>query len=138
MRAPLSSARALLCAFLAHMVRSDWQNCLSEVLKGEHARFDGEQCETAGSQGAKCANRRDHAHFRAQNCEATFDVRFEWSVYSRRVRRVQAPESVSVCVPASCTPEMVGRLVAPRYVLADFNQADVRAWPRLGTEVIKE
>ena len=90
MRAPISSARALLCAFLAHMVRSDWQNCLSEVLKGEHARFDGEQCETAGSQGAKCANRRDHAHFRAQNCEATFDVRFEWSVYSRRVRRVQA------------------------------------------------
>ena len=40
-----------------------------------------------------------------------------------------------VCAPEACSAEMVGRLIAPRFALADFVDSDVVAWPRLGTEV---
>ena len=42
---------------------------------------------------------------------------------------------MQVCAPLACTPEMVGRFVAPRFALEDFPEADALAWPHYGQEV---
>ena len=75
--------RALLCGFAL----ADWQSCLADLGKHELAFFHGKRCDVA------------------------FVVHFDWPRYAKRVRTVEAVDSLSICAPVSCTAEMVTAVV---------------------------
>ena len=88
-----------LLALLAASLRADWSGCLTAL----DAAVDD--------------------YRRGVRCEARFRVSFDWTLYAKRVRPV-APttaRSVLVCVPSTCTPEMVGRYIGPAFSVDGFD-----------------
>ena len=108
-------AQGWMYALLVASGASQWQACLTAV------------------------HRHLGVYMRGRRCEAQHEVRFDWSAYTRRVRATPgAPNLAYVCAPEVCSSEMVGRYVAPLFLLADFDPKEARLWPRLGTEVVVE
>ena len=93
------------------LARADWSSCFAEF---QHFEAD---------------------YYRGVRCDVRHRVRFDWERYALRVRPVDAPVRATICAPMSCTSEMVGRVIAPRFVVPDFREVDVASWPRLGLEV---
>ena len=46
------------------------------------------------------------------------------------------PAGATVCVPAVCSAEVVGRYVFPEFNLPGFDVGNVTAWPALNKEVL--
>ena len=73
--------------------------------------------------------------YHQERCDQRLRVLFT-AQYQQRVPEAFIPNpALTLCAPAACSEDAVARFVAPRFGVLNFDEHDVRTWPRVGEEV---